>query len=84
VNRTVQDLRVEIEFIEKPDGNLDMKFRNLNKDLGREPHQHNQVMQERFSDSEDTIRKMDTSVKENIKSKKVLIQNFQEIWNIVR
>lgn len=38
-------------------------------------------MEDRISGINDTIEEINTSVKENVKSKKVLLQNIQEIWN---
>jgi len=44
-------------------------------------HKHIQDMEDRISGINDTIEEINTSVKENVKSKKVLLQNIQEIWN---
>jgi hypothetical protein len=41
-------------------------------------------MEERISDAEDSIENMDTTIKENAKSKKILIQNIQEIQDATR
>ena len=43
-------------------------------------------MKKRISGIEDTIEEIDILVKENVKSKKkkVLIQNIQEIWDIMK
>ena len=38
-------------------------------------------MEERISGREDRIEKIDTLVKENIKSEKIVTQNIQEIWD---
>jgi uncharacterized coiled-coil protein SlyX len=38
-----------------------------------------QDIEERISDAEDTIENIDTTVKENAKCKKLLIQNIEEI-----
>lgn len=38
-------------------------------------------MEERISGIEYTIEEMDTLIKENVKSKKFLIQNIQKIWD---
>ena len=43
-----------------------------------------QQMEERLSSAEDTIEKIDSLVKENIKSNKSLTQNSQEIWNTIK
>ena len=42
-----------------------------------------QEVEERISGAEDTIENTDTTVKENTKSKKLLIQNIQEIQDTV-
>ena len=41
-------------------------------------------MEDIFSGVEDTIEEIDTSVKENVKSKKFLTQNIQEIWDTMK
>jgi hypothetical protein len=41
-------------------------------------------MEERISGAEDSIENMDTTIKENAKCKKILIQNFQEIQDTMR
>ena len=41
-------------------------------------------MEERTSSIEDTIEEVDTSVKENVESKKLLTQNIQEILDIMK
>jgi hypothetical protein len=43
-----------------------------------------QAMEKRISDREDTVGKNDTSVKENVKSKKLLTQNIQDIWDTTK
>jgi hypothetical protein len=43
-----------------------------------------QEIEERISGIEDTIKDNDTTVKENTKSKKLLIQNIQEIQDTMR
>jgi hypothetical protein len=42
------------------------------------------VIEERISGAEDTIENIDTTVKENAKCKKLLIQNIQEIQERIR
>jgi hypothetical protein len=39
---------------------------------------------ERISGAEDTIENIDTTIKENMKCKKILTQNIQEIQDIMR
>jgi chromosome segregation ATPase len=41
-------------------------------------------MEERISGAEDSIENMDTTIKENTKSKKILTQNIQEIQDRMR
>jgi hypothetical protein len=41
-------------------------------------------MEERISDAEDSIQNMDTTIKENAKSKKFLNQNIQVIQDTMR
>ena len=43
-----------------------------------------QKSKERLSGMKDTIEEISTSVKENIKSKKFLTQNIQEIWDTIK
>jgi len=43
-----------------------------------------QNMEERISGAEDSIGNIDTTIKENAKSKKVLTQNIQEIQDTMR
>ena len=43
-----------------------------------------QAMEESISGVKDMIEEIDTSVKENAKSKKFLTQNIQEIWGIMK
>jgi hypothetical protein len=41
-------------------------------------------MEERISDAEDTIENMNTTIEENLKCKKILTQNIQEIQDTMR
>jgi hypothetical protein len=41
-------------------------------------------MEERISGTEDSIKNMDTTIKENSKCKKILTQNIQEIQDTMR
>ena len=43
-----------------------------------------QEMEERISGIEDTIEEINTSIKGNVKSKKLLAQNTQEIWDTMK
>ncbi|KAL6089685.1 hypothetical protein STEG23_026096 [Scotinomys teguina] len=61
---------LEIEKQSKQSGNTDASITN-----------RIQEMEDRISNVEDTI---DSSVKENTKSKKVITQNVQEIWDTMK
>ena len=41
-------------------------------------------MEDRISGTKDMKEGIDTSVKENVKSKKILTQHFQEVWNTMK
>ena len=41
-------------------------------------------IEERFSGTEDSIENMDTSIKENVKCKKIPTQNIQEIQDTMK
>ena len=43
-----------------------------------------QEIEERISGAEDTIENIDTTIKENVKCKKILTQNIQEIQDTMR
>jgi hypothetical protein len=43
-----------------------------------------QWMEERISGAEDSIENMETKIKENVKSKKILTQNIQETQDTMR
>ncbi|KAL6088433.1 hypothetical protein STEG23_022858 [Scotinomys teguina] len=64
---------LEIEKLSKRSGNTDASITN-----------RIQEMEDRISNVEDTIEEIDSSVKENTKSKKVIKQNVQEIWDTMK
>ena len=73
MNETVQVLKLEIQPIKKTqaEGILEMeKFRNSNKSYRGKLHQQN-TRDGRISGVKDTIKEMDTLVKENVKSIKL-------------
>ena len=43
-----------------------------------------QEIEERILVTEDTVEEIDTSFKENVKSRKFWKQNIQEIWNTMK
>jgi FtsZ-binding cell division protein ZapB len=81
LNKTIQDLKLEVESLKKSQRETAMKMENLGKRSGVTDASINrtQEIEERISVAEDTIQNIDTEVKENTKSKKLLSQNIQEI-----
>ncbi|KAL6045228.1 hypothetical protein STEG23_009520 [Scotinomys teguina] len=64
---------LEIEKLSKRSGNTDTSITNRIQEL-----------EDRISNVEDTIEEIDSTVKENTKSKKVITQNVQEIWDTMK
>jgi predicted nucleic acid-binding Zn-ribbon protein len=82
-NKTIQDLDMELETIKKSQRETE----NLGKRSGvidASITNKIQEMEERISGADDSIENIDTKVKENAKSKKLLTQNIQEIQNTMR
>ena len=70
LNKTIQDLKVEVETIKKSQNET-----TLGKNsgvIGASINNRIQEREERISDTEDTIENIDTTVKENAKCKKLL------------
>ena len=87
VMETVQELKTEIEAMKKTQnkGRLDME--NLGKRTeNTESSITNRIqeMEERISESEDTIEKINAQIKENSKFNKFSSQNIQEIWDTIK
>ena len=83
---TVQ-LKTEMEAMKKTqtEGQLDME--NLGKQTetsGTSITNRIQEIEERISESEETIEKINALIKENSKSNKFSSQNIQEIWDIIK
>jgi methyl-accepting chemotaxis protein len=73
MNKTVQNLKIEIETTKKTQVEETLVMENLGRKIGTTITSINnriQEMEERISDVKDTIDEIDTSVKENAKSKK--------------
>jgi predicted nucleic acid-binding Zn-ribbon protein len=82
LNKTIQDLKMEIETIKRSQMETTLEIENLPKKLGAidaSITNRIQEIEERISGAEDTIENIDTTVKENAKCKKLLTQNIQEI-----
>jgi chromosome segregation ATPase len=87
LNKTIQDLKVEIETIKKSQRETTPEIENLGKGSGgRDASITNRIqkIEEKISGAEDTIESIDTTIKENAKCKKLLTQNIQEIQDTVR
>jgi chromosome segregation ATPase len=81
LNKTMQDLKMEIETIKKSQRKTTLEIENLGKRLGvidASIINRIQEIEERISGAEDTIENIDTTVKENAKCKKPLNQNIQD------
>jgi predicted double-glycine peptidase len=76
INKTVQDLKMEIKAVRKTQTEGILETENLGKKIGTKEYREGR---EDLS-IEDIIEEIDTSVKEIVKSKKFLTQNTQEIW----
>jgi chromosome segregation ATPase len=87
LNKTIQDLKMEIETIKKTQREKTLEIETLGKKSGTidvSTSNRIQEMEERISDAEDSIENMDTTIKENAKCKKILSQNIQEIQDTMR
>jgi hypothetical protein len=87
LNNTIQDPKVEIETLKKTQSETNLEMEILGKRTGvTDVSVSNRIQEigERLSGREDTIEDIDTTVKENIKSKKLLNQNIQEIQDTMR
>jgi chromosome segregation ATPase len=82
LNKTIRDLKMEIETMKKSQRETALELENLGKRSGViDASITNRIEEiaERISGAEDTIENIDTKVEENTKCKKVLTQNIQEI-----
>jgi chromosome segregation ATPase len=87
LNKTIQDLKMEVETIKKTESETTLEMATLEKKSGTidvSISNRIQEMEERISDTEDYIGNMDTTIKENAKCKKILTQNIQEIQDKMR
>jgi uncharacterized coiled-coil protein SlyX len=87
LNKTIQDLKVEVETIKKTQRETILEIETLGKKSGTiDVSMSNRIqeMEERISGAEDSIKNMNTTVKENAKCKKILTQNIQEIQDTMR
>jgi predicted nucleic acid-binding Zn-ribbon protein len=79
LNKTIQDLKMEVETIKKAQRETTQKIETLGKKSGTiDVNISNRIqeIEERISGAEDSIGNMDTTIKENAKCKKILTQNI--------
>ena len=79
LNKTIQDLKMEVETIKKTQRETTLEIETLGKKSGTidaSISNRIQEMEERISGAEDSIENMDTTIKENAKCKKILTQNI--------
>jgi cell division protein FtsL len=82
LNKTIQDLKLEVETMKKSQRGTTLEIEILGKKSGTinsSISNRIQEMEQRISGAEDSIENMDTTIKENAKCKKILTQNIQEI-----
>ena len=87
MNKTIQDLKMEIETIKKSQRETTLELENLGKRSGvidASITNRIQEIEERISGAEDSIENIDTTIKENAKWKNTLTQNIQEIQDTMR
>jgi hypothetical protein len=77
MNKTIQDLKMEVETIKKSQRETTLEIENPGKRSGVITNRIQEI-EERISGAEDIIENIDTTVKENAKCKKLLTQNIQE------
>ena len=73
MNKTIQDLKMEMETIKKSQRETTLERENLGKNSGlidASITNRIQEIEERISGAEDTIENIDTTIKENAKCKR--------------
>ena len=78
---------LHLETIKKSQRETSLEIENLGKKSGAiEASINNRIqeIEERISGAEDIIENIDTTIKENVKCKKILTQNIQEIQDTMR
>ena len=87
MNKTIQDLKIEIGTIKESQRETALELENLGKrsgDIDASITNRIQELEESISGAEDTIENIDTTVKQNSKYKRLLTQNIQEIQDTMR
>jgi predicted nucleic acid-binding Zn-ribbon protein len=81
LNKTIRDLKTEIETIKKSQRGTTLDIENLEKRSGvidASIKSTKQEIKEKISGAENTIEDIDTTVKENAKCKKLLTQRCRK------
>ncbi|ERE88257.1 GTPase IMAP family member 3-like protein [Cricetulus griseus] len=87
LKETVQDLKTEIETMEKTQSGGMLEVEKLSKQSGTSDASiMNQIqeMEDRISDAEDKLEDINSSSKESLNSNKALTQNIKEIWDTMK
>jgi chromosome segregation ATPase len=87
MNKTIQDLKMDIDTIKKSQRETTLELENLGKQSGvidASITNRIQEIEERISYAVDTIENIDTIGKENAKSKNLLNQYIQKIQDTIR
>jgi hypothetical protein len=82
LNKTIQDLKREVETLKKTQSETTVERENLVKKSGTidlNISNRIQEMEEGISGAEDSIENMGTTIRDKAKCKKILTQNIQEI-----
>ena len=87
MTKTIQDVKTEQETIKKSQRETILELENLGKRswvIDASIINRIQKIEERITGAEDTTKSIDTTVKENARSKRLLTQNTQEIHDTRR
>jgi hypothetical protein len=87
LNKTIQDLKMEVEKIKKSQRETTLDIENLGKRsgaIGPSITNRTQEIEERISGAGDTKENIETTIRENVKCKNILTQNIQEIQDTMR
>jgi uncharacterized coiled-coil protein SlyX len=87
MNKTILDLKWEVDTIKKTQSEAKLEIESLGKKSGTidvSISNRIQEMEERISGAEDSIENIGTTIKEKAKCKKILRQNIQEVQDTMR
>jgi cell division protein FtsL len=87
LNKTIQDLKREVDTIKKTQSEAMLETETLGKKsrtIDASISNRIQEMEERISDAKDSIENISTTIKDNTKCKRILTQNIKEIQDTMR